>query len=83
MAAVLLSLSAVLINGYGPGHAPALIGYGSACGGAALVIAAIGVVAIFFDALQGIIMLALDGFATFFLIAGAAVCRKLPPIIVY
>jgi len=50
-----------------------LLDYGAFCGGAAIVIAAVGLVATFIDSLQGIIMLALDGLASFFLLAGAAV----------
>ncbi|KAH6715494.1 marvel domain-containing protein [Leptodontidium sp. 2 PMI_412] len=72
ISAVVLALAVVLINGYGPGHGPALLGYGAFCGGAALVIAAVGTLAVFFDRLQGVIMLALDGLASFFLLAGAA-----------
>ncbi|KAH7321730.1 marvel domain-containing protein [Rhexocercosporidium sp. MPI-PUGE-AT-0058] len=70
LAAVVLALAVVLINGYGPGSGPALIGYGAFCGGAGIVVAAIGVAAVFFDRLQGVIMLALDAFAAFFLLAG-------------
>jgi len=69
-AAVVIALSAVLINGYGPGHNPSIIDYGAFCGGAGLIIAVVGIAAIFFDALQGIIVLALDAFAAFFLLAG-------------
>ena len=72
-ATVVLALSVVLINGYGPGSGPALISYGAFCGGAAIVFAAVGVLAVFFDRLQGIIMLALDGLAAFFLVAGGIV----------
>ncbi|KAL2068161.1 hypothetical protein VTL71DRAFT_16259 [Oculimacula yallundae] len=72
ISAVVLALAVVLINGFGPGHAPALLGYGAFCGGAALIIAAIGLTAVFIDKLQGVIMLALDGLASFFLLAGAA-----------
>jgi hypothetical protein len=50
-----------------------LINYGAFCGGAGLLCAAIGVVACFFEALQGIIMLALDGLATLFVLAGGIV----------
>ncbi|TGO11444.1 hypothetical protein BTUL_0109g00080 [Botrytis tulipae] len=69
-AAVVLALSAILIKGYGPGHSWSLISYGSFCGGAAIIIAAIGVAACFVEALQGMIMLVLDGVASFFLLAG-------------
>jgi len=72
-AAVVLALSVVLIKGYGPGHSWSLISYGAFCGGAAILIAAIGVAACFVEALQGIIMLVLDGIATFFLLAGGIV----------
>jgi Membrane-associating domain len=74
-AAVVIALSAVLINGYGPGHNPSIIDYGAFCGGAGLIIAVVGIAAIFFDALQGIIVLALDAFAAFFLLAGGLVSR--------
>lgn len=74
--AVVLALSVVLVNGYGPGHAPSLLDYGVFCGAGALVIAAIGVIACFLEALQGIVILAIDGLASFFLLAGAAVCNQ-------
>jgi hypothetical protein len=77
-AAVVLALSAVLIKDFGPGKGPALIGYGAFCGGAGIVIGAIGVIACFFDKLQGIIMLGLDAFASFFLLAGGIVRSPLP-----
>lgn len=74
-----MALSAVLISGYGPGHGPSLIDYGAFCGGAGILFAAIGVVACFIESLQGIIMLALDGLATFFVLAGGIVSSlKLP-----
>jgi hypothetical protein len=58
-----------------------LISYGAFCGGAGLLIAAIGVVACFFEALQGRIMLALDGLATFFVLAGGIVSQhNVPPV---
>ncbi|KAI9646718.1 hypothetical protein NHQ30_004715 [Ciborinia camelliae] len=69
-AVVVLALSVILTKGYGPGTSWSLISYGSFCGGAALIFAAIGVAACFVEALQGIIMLALDGIASFFLLAG-------------
>jgi hypothetical protein len=75
-AAVTLGLSAYLIGSYGPGKAPAILGYGSFCGGAGLIIGLIGVAAAFFEKLQGIIILALDGFAAFFLVAGGIVSFK-------
>lgn len=75
--AVVVALSAVLINGYGPGHGPSLIDYGAFCGGAGILFAAIGVVACFVESLQGIIMLALDGLATFFVLAGGIVSHSL------
>jgi hypothetical protein len=71
--AVVLALSAVLINGYGPGHGPSLIDYGAFCGAAGIVFAAIGIIACFIEPLQGIIMLVLDALATFFLLAGGLV----------
>jgi hypothetical protein len=74
-----LALSVVLINGYGPGHAPSLLDYGAFCGGAGLLIAAAGLGAIFLEPLQGIIILALDGIASFFLLAGAGVSTSLLP----
>ncbi|KAF7957925.1 hypothetical protein EAE96_003492 [Botrytis aclada] len=69
-AAVVLALSAILIKGYGPGHSWSLIYYGAFCSGAAIIIAAIGVAACFVEAIQGMIMLVLDGVASFFLLAG-------------
>ncbi|APA07804.1 hypothetical protein SS1G_00603 [Sclerotinia sclerotiorum 1980 UF-70] len=59
-----------MIKGYGPGFSWSLIIYGSFCGGAAIIIAAIGVVACFMEALQGTIMLILDGIASFILLTG-------------
>jgi hypothetical protein len=74
-----LALSAVLIAQYGPGgSAPSIIDYGAFCGGASLVIALVGVAACFIESLQGIITLALDGLATFFLLAGGIVSRDQP-----
>jgi hypothetical protein len=73
-----LILSVVLVKGYGPGHAPTILDYGATCGGAAIIVAAVGVISLFIDRLQGIIMLGLDAFATFFLLAGAAVRSKSP-----
>jgi hypothetical protein len=70
---VTLALAAVLVAQYGPGHAPSLFAYGVFCGGASLLIAFIGVAACFFDKLQGIITLALDALASFFLLAGGIV----------
>jgi len=79
---VVLALSIVLIKDFGPvpegltAHkVPSLIDYGAFCGGAALVIAVVGVVAAFIEGLQGIIMMALDGLAAFFLLAGGIVSR--------
>lgn len=71
--AVVLALSVVLINGYGPGHGPSLFDYGAFCGGAGILFAAIGLLACFVESLQGIIILALDGLATVFLLAGGIV----------
>jgi len=62
-----------MINGYGPGHAPSLLDYGAFCGAGGLIFAVAGIGAIFFEPLQGIIILILDGIASFFLLAGAAV----------
>ncbi|PQE12030.1 MARVEL-like domain protein [Rutstroemia sp. NJR-2017a BVV2] len=69
-AGVVLALSAILIKDFGPGHSWALTSYGAFCGGASLLIALVGVAACFVDSLQGIIMFALDGIASFFLLAG-------------
>ncbi|KAH6684167.1 marvel domain-containing protein [Halenospora varia] len=80
-AAVVLVISVLLLKGYGPvaagineklGHAPeeALMGFGTFCGGAGVLIAAVGVAAAFLEPLQGLVMLILDGVATFFLLAG-------------
>lgn len=72
-AIVVLIISIVLIHGYGPGHDPSLINYGAFCGAGGLLFAAIGVGALFFEAIQGIVILALDGIASFFLLAGGLV----------
>jgi len=77
-AAVILALSVVLIHGHGPGHAPSLIDYGAFCGGAGLLFATIGAVACFVDSLQGMITLALDAIATFFVLAGGIVSHAPP-----
>ncbi|TVY21246.1 hypothetical protein LARI1_G000301 [Lachnellula arida] len=76
-AIIVLALSVVLIKNFGPvyegakeGKVPSLIDYGAFCGGASIVIAIVGVVAAFFEALQGVIILALDALASFFLLAG-------------
>jgi len=76
-------LSAVLINGYGPGHNPSIIDYGAFCGGAGLFFAIVGIAAMFFDGLSGLIVLCLDGIATFFLLAGGIVSRPTSPIFRY
>jgi len=69
--AVSLALSAVLIAQYGPGgHAPSLYDYGAFCGGAAIVIALVGIAASFNDGLQGAVMLVIDGLAILLLLAG-------------
>jgi len=69
-AAIVMALSVVLVDQYGPGHAPSIYAYGTFCGGAALIIGAVGIAACFVEKLQGIIMLGLDAFASFFLLAG-------------
>ncbi|KAH8798948.1 marvel domain-containing protein [Hyaloscypha sp. PMI_1271] len=76
-AAVVIVLSALLINGYGPHNGlgeqrkmSSLISYGAFCGGAGLILAVVGVAAMFFDLLTGIIVLGLDATASFFLLAG-------------
>ncbi|TVY84898.1 hypothetical protein LSUE1_G000329 [Lachnellula suecica] len=76
-AVIVLALSIVLIRGMGPAFfgetaskAPSLIDYGAFCGGAGIAIAIVGVVAAFLEPLQGIIIIALDGLASFFLLAG-------------
>jgi hypothetical protein len=79
-AIIALALPLALIKGMGPilpgetgDKAPALIDYGAFCGGAGLVIAVFGVAATFIESLQGIVIMALDGLATFFLLAGGIV----------
>lgn len=79
--AVVLALSVVLVKQYGPGHAPSLFDYGAFCGAASLAIAGVGIVACFYESLQGVIMLALDGLTVLFLLAGGIVscghpCRE-------
>ncbi|CAD6439984.1 dee77c75-a6f6-43f4-b50e-55c7e1c23a1c [Sclerotinia trifoliorum] len=69
-ATIVLALSVIMIKGYGPGLSWLLIIYGSFCGGAAIIIGVIGIVACFMEALQGTIMLVLDCVASFFLLAG-------------
>lgn len=71
--AITLGLAAVLISKYGPGSAPALYSYGAFCGGASILFALVGVAACFVEKLQGLIMLALDGLTTIFLLAGGIV----------
>jgi hypothetical protein len=68
-----------LVKQYGPGHAPSIYPYGTFCGGAAFIIAVVGIAACFVEKLQGIVMLALDAFATFFLLAGGIVGHNSPP----
>ncbi len=68
-----LIISIVLITGYGPGHNPPLINYGAFCGVGGLFFAFIGMAALFFDAIKGVVILALDSIASFFLLAGGLV----------
>lgn len=72
-AATVLALSVILIKDFGPGKAPAMDGYAAFCGGAGLLVNLIGISAIFFEPLQGVIMLCLDGLAAFFTLAGGVV----------
>lgn len=79
-AIIALALPIALIKGMGPvlptrhlDKAPSLIDYGAFCGGAGLAISLIGVAAAFFEPLQGLIVMALDGLAAFFLLAGGVV----------
>ncbi|EHL01661.1 hypothetical protein M7I_2295 [Glarea lozoyensis 74030] len=77
---VVLGLSIALLKGWGPfysseefhknGSPPAIHGYGAFCGGAALLVSIVGIVSCFFEALQGIVVLALDGIACLFVVAG-------------
>jgi hypothetical protein len=74
-----------MINGYPPrngypdgGKIDSLISYGAFCGGAGFILAVVGVAAMFFDGLKGIIILALDGLAGFFLLAGGLVRSTIP-----
>ncbi|KAL3425712.1 hypothetical protein PVAG01_02503 [Phlyctema vagabunda] len=69
-AAVVLALSVVLINEHGTGKSPTQLPYGAFCGGLGLFVGAIGLAAVFFDKLQGIIMAAVDALATLFVLAG-------------
>jgi hypothetical protein len=80
---VIIVLSALLINGYGPHnglgedrHMNSLLSYGAFCGGAGLILAVVGVAAMFFDFLKGIIVLGLDAAASFFLLAGGLVSSQ-------
>lgn len=89
-AVVVLALSVVLIKGMGPvfagesvQKAPSLIDYGAFCGGAGIVIAVVGIAAAFFEPLQGIVTMALDGLATFFLLAGGIVSHLLDQVAMY
>jgi hypothetical protein len=59
-----------------------LFSYGAFCGAASLIIALVGIAAIFFEALQGIVMLALDGLTCFFLVAGGIVSYPVCSIMV-
>ncbi|KAF4634610.1 hypothetical protein G7Y89_g3503 [Cudoniella acicularis] len=79
-AGVVLALSVILINDFGPPafgfqaeKAPyaALMGYGAFCGGAGILFAIAGIGSAFFEPLQGLIMLIIDGLAAFFIFAGA------------
>ena len=74
---VVLGLSVALVVQYGPGRAPSLFAYGAFCGGCSLLFALVGVSAVFVEKLQGIVMLALDALATFFLLAGGIVSSPL------
>ncbi|KAF4314290.1 hypothetical protein GTA08_BOTSDO00262 [Botryosphaeria dothidea] len=76
-AAVVLGLSISLIKGqvFGTVHA---INYAAFTGGWGMLAALIGIAAIFIEPLQGLIMAAVDGLATLFLLAGGiAIAVKL------
>ncbi|CAG8974971.1 hypothetical protein HYALB_00012094 [Hymenoscyphus albidus] len=78
-AAVVLGLSVSLITGFGPTSLggnkdkmpeSTLIIYGAFCGALGLLVSLIGIAACFVEAIQGIIILALDGLSAFFFAAG-------------
>lgn len=71
--AVILGLSVSLIKGTWIGSVASQTGYAAFCGGLGLIIAAVGILAIFVDFLQGFISAGLDAFATLFLAAGGIV----------
>lgn len=76
-AAVVLGLSISLIKGQ-VFDSVAAINYAAFTGGWGMLAALIGIAAIFIEPLQGLIMAAVDGFATLFLLAGGiAIAVKL------
>jgi hypothetical protein len=84
-AIIALALPISLIKGMGPifanrsgDKAPTLIDYGAFCGGAGLVISVIGVAAAFLEPLQGLVIIILDGLASFFLLASGIVSKRVP-----
>ncbi|KAF2093659.1 hypothetical protein NA57DRAFT_81159 [Rhizodiscina lignyota] len=70
-AAVVLGLSVSLAKGQAPGFSvPATTAYSSFTGGFGMVVALIGLISIFVEFLQGIVMLVLDALASLIFLAG-------------
>jgi hypothetical protein len=71
---IILGISVSLIKGQAwPSAVPSQTSYAAFCGGWGIVIAFIGVVALFVEFLQGIIIVGLDGLTTLLMLAGGIV----------
>jgi hypothetical protein len=71
---IILGISVSLIKGQAwPSAVPSQTSYAAFCGGWGIVIALIGVVALFVEFLQGIIIAGLDGLTTLLMLAGGIV----------
>lgn len=71
--AVVLGLSIALVQEQYRGSAPALTTFCVACGVFGAISFFTGIVAVFVSALQGLVMLVLDGITTLFFLAGSIV----------
>lgn len=72
-AAVVLGLSIHLIKGQRTGNAPAITNYSAFTGGFGLIVAVVGIAALFVDALSGFIIMGVDALCALFYLAGGVV----------
>ncbi|KAF2814605.1 uncharacterized protein BDZ99DRAFT_472014 [Mytilinidion resinicola] len=70
-AVVVLGLSVALVKDQDIGSSPATINYNAFCGGFGMLVAILGISAIWVEALGGLVMAAVDGLASIFFLAGA------------